>query len=295
MNYKIQGEWLNIMIDDTFPFQTLQELFDYFKISAKERYLMVQNNEVMVNHLPLKDVKKKLARKQILRLKAFKKGHIDYRPELCFDLEIVFEDAFCLIVNKPSGYIVHEDDKQKGGTLCNVVASYYQKKKIHQPVRFIHRLDKETSGLIFFCKSSFFLPYYNHLLEKKEISRQYLARVSGIVPWSTFTLEAPIGKNRHLNNCYGVYPSGKYAKTTFDKLKTFTDETLLLCTLSTGRTHQIRVHLAHLGFPIINDALYGKIKDERHMGLCAVYLQWRHPLTNELLSCHLEKTDWLKQ
>lgn len=287
MNYKIQGEWLNIAIDDKFPFKSVNAFLDFFKISRKQRLALITNEELLINHAPCL-LDSPLNKGTQLRIKAFKKEAVDYKPDHCFDLDVVYEDAFCLIVNKPSGYIIHGEDKNTLGTLSNVVADYYVKHKIHTPVRYIHRLDKETSGLVFFNKCPFFQAYYDDLLAQKKISRQYLAKVEGLVPWDSYTLEAPIGKNRHRNNCYGVYPNGKYAKTTFEKIKTDNNKTLLLCTLHTGRTHQIRVHLAHLGFPIVNDAIYGQVKNEEPMALCATSLKWQDPLSQEIKSCQIE-------
>lgn len=287
MRYKIQGEWLNFPIDDDFPFSDVAALLDFYRISAKQRLTLIANEAIMLNHQPCQ-LHTPLVQGMNLRIKAFKKETVDYKPDACFNLEVIYEDLFCLVVNKPSGYIIHGENKNDLGTLANAVANYYIQHNIRTPVRYLHRLDKDTSGLVMFCKSSFFQPYYDHLLAKKEISRQYQALVDGIVPWTTYTLEAPIGKNRHKNNCYGVYPNGKYAKTTFKKLKTFDHQTLLSCTLHTGRTHQIRVHLAHLGYPITNDSIYGQVTSHHGLQLKAVKLEWLHPITQEKMSCQIK-------
>ncbi len=287
MRYKIQGEWLNLPIDEDFPFSDVAALLDFYHISAKQRLTLIASEAIMLNHQPCQ-LHTPLVQGMNLRIKAFKKEAVDYKPDACFNLEVIYEDLFCLVVNKPSGYIIHGENKNDLGTLANVVANYYIQHNIRTPVRYLHRLDKDTSGLVMFCKSSFFQPYYDYLLAKKEISRQYQALVDGIVPWTTYTLEAPIGKNRHKNNCYGVYPNGKYAKTTFKKLKTFDHQTLLSCTLHTGRTHQIRVHLAHLGYPITNDNIYGQVTSHHGMQLKAVKLEWLHPITQEKMSCQIK-------
>lgn len=289
MNYKIQGEWLNIAINDNFPFENLAQFFDFYHISKKQRYLLETNEEIFINHECIKATDVPLKKGSQLRLKVFKKESVDFIPEDLFPLDVIYEDKFCLIVNKPAGYIVHGDRKDCTGTLCNVVANYYLKNKIHSPVRYIHRLDKETSGLIFFSKCPFFQSYFDTLLADKKINRKYQATVEGIVPWNSNDCDLPIGKDRHVNNKYGVFKTGKSAFTHFEKIEVINNRTKLLCELHTGRTHQIRVHLAHLGYPIVNDLIYGKVKDEQNMGLEAIEITWIDPLTQKKMVCNNQK------
>lgn len=286
MKYKVQKEWLNITISN--KFKTIKDFFDYYRIAKKTRYLMLTNEEVMVNHLVIKDEKTPLQKGQQLRLKIFKKEEIDYKPQYLFDMVIMYEDEFCLIVDKPAGYIVHDERN----SLANQVAYYYKEKGIHAPIRYIHRLDKETSGLVFFSKCSFFQPYFDDLLSKKEIERRYMARVEGKIPWETYTCDLPIGKDRHNNNKFIAHKNGKPATTHFENLEYYNDsQTIVLCTLETGRTHQIRVHLSSLGYPIVNDAIYGKVTSNEDMALCAYEITWPHPLTQEYYTCTLVDYD----
>lgn len=288
MKYKVQREWLNITIDNHFKHPTLKAFFDFYHISKKNRYLMLSQEEVMINHLVIKNENTPLEKGQQLRLKVFKKENIDYQPQNLFDLVIQYEDEFCLIVDKPAGYIVHDEKN----SLANQVAYYYTQHKIYTPIRYIHRLDKETSGLVFFCKCSFFQPYFDDLLSKKEIERKYMARVEGLIPWDTYTCELPIGKDRHNNNKYITHKNGKPAITHFEKIEYYENhQTIVLCTLETGRTHQIRVHLSSLGFPIVNDAIYGEVTSDEDMALCAYELTWPHPLTQALYTCTLVDYD----
>lgn len=281
MQYNIKREWLNITLNkDT----SLKEFFDCYHISKKMRYLMLQSEEVYLNHLPLKNENEMLSKGQQLRLRVFKKEQIDFVPENLFPLNILYEDHFCMIVDKPAGYIVHDEHN----SLANVVAYYYKQNKINTPVRYIHRLDKETSGLVFFSKCPFFQPYFDYLLKEKEIERKYMARVEGLIDWQTYTCDLPIGKDRHINNKYIVHKNGKPATTHFERLDYYEDrQTIVLCTLETGRTHQIRVHLSSLGYPIVNDAIYGEVTSDEAMALCAYELTWPHPISHELYTCTL--------
>ena len=288
MKYKVQREWLNITIDKKTPYKTLKEFFDYYHISKKNRREMMEKEEVMINHLVNTDENTPLDKGKQLRLKVFKKEEIDYKSQYLFDLAVMYEDEFCLIVDKPAGYIVHDERN----SLANQVAYYYKEKGIHTPVRYIHRLDKETSGLVFFCKCPFFQPYFDDLLARKEISRRYMARVEGLIPWDNYTCDLPIGKDRHNNNKYITHPNGKPSTTHFEKYDYYDGhQTIVLCTLETGRTHQIRVHLSSLGFPIVNDAIYGKVTSDEDMALCAYELTWPHPVTGEYYTCTLVDYD----
>ena len=282
MQYNIKREWLNLTLDkDT----TLKDFFDFYHISKKNRYLMMQNEEIYLNHLPLKNENESLLNGQQLRLKVFKKEAIDFKPQNLFPLHVLYEDPFCIIVDKPAGYIVHDEEN----SLANVVSYYYQQHKINTPIRYIHRLDKETSGLVFFCKCPFFQPYFDDLLNKKQIERKYMARVEGLIDWKQHTCKLPIGKDRHNNNKYIVHKNGKEAITHFERLDYYDEcQTIVLCTLETGRTHQIRVHLSSLGYPIVNDAIYGEVTSNEDMALCAYELTWPHPITQELHTCQLD-------
>lgn len=267
MNYKIKGQWLHLEIPHT---TTLKDFLDELHISPKKR-------QDYVYKIGFQTVQPQavLHAQEILSINAFKPGKIDYVPEALFELEVIYEDPFVLVVDKPAGYIIHDQSQ----SLNNVVAAYYKAHKIHQPIRHLSRLDKETSGLIMYCKCPFIQPYLDAMLQTKAISRIYLATTTKKIKFDQYDCTAPIGKNRHKNNVYGVYPQGKKARTLFTKV----DDYHVRCQLFTGRTHQIRVHLAHLGYPIKNDAIYGTITDNTPMGLVAYELIYPHPITHELL------------
>lgn len=284
MHYKIKGEWLNIAIDQAFPFPDLAAFFQFYCISKKQRYQLFQEQAIYLDHQPLQEHHWQLPQGHQLRLRIFKKQAIDYRPDPSISLDVCYEDAFCLIVNKPAGIIIHGDSKEQLGTLSNAVAYYYQQHHLAIPVRFIHRLDKETSGLVFFCKVPFFQAYFDECLKNKQIARHYLAILDKKVPWKDYDCALSIGKDRHQANKYIAFKQGKPALTHFHRITTKDNKTLLSCRLETGRTHQIRVHLASLGYPIINDAIYGTISNEQPMALQAMMLEWIDPLSQQSMT-----------
>lgn len=149
----------------------------------------------------------------------------------------------------------------------------------------VHRLDQDTSGCIIFAKNPFVLPIIGRMLEQKEIYRRYQALVSGKIEREAWTITKKIGRNRHDRKKYVVDPrNGKSAVTHIEKAfyNQEKNQTAVFCTLDTGRTHQIRVHLSSEGFPIVGDPLYGKTSAKRLM-LHAYELHLRHPFSKEMI------------
>ena len=193
-------------------------------------------------------------------------------------VEELYQDEHLIIVNKPTGMKSHANEPTEVA-LLNHVSSY-----VGQTCYVVHRLDKETSGAILFAKNPFVLPILNRLLEKKEIAREYWALAQGKFPSKTIVYKDKIGRDRHDRRKRLVdSKKGLYAETHVTRLKEFDKATLVKCQLKTGRTHQIRVHLAHHGHPIIGDPLYHPQPQGRLM-LHAHRLTFTHPFSLETIS-----------
>lgn len=171
--------------------------------------------------------------------------------------EVLYEDDFCLVVHKPAGMGIHPDGSGKPeATLDHLVAAHYAASGGGVAVRHIHRLDKDTTGPVLYAKNEFAQLALDEAMRDKTISRRYAAIVQGIVPSSLKVIDAPIGRDRHHAARRRVSPGGQSALTRITGLTPLRGASLLRVQLETGRTHQIRVHLSHMGHPLYGDELY---------------------------------------
>ena len=193
-------------------------------------------------------------------------------------IEPLYEDQHLIVVNKPEGMKTHGNEPTEIA-LLNHVSAY-----CGQTCYVVHRLDMETSGAVLFAKNPFILPILNRLLEDKKIQRQYWALDEGKFQTKETVYNDKIGRDRHDRRKRVVDPrKGQVAYTTFTRLKSFKGASLVNCQLKTGRTHQIRVHLAHHGHAILGDPLYSHRPASRLM-LHAHTLCFTHPLTLEKIT-----------
>lgn len=198
-------------------------------------------------------------------------------------LTICYEDEYLLIVNKPAGMLVHPTVSEHLSTLGNAVMHYFQSNELPYSFHPVHRLDRNTSGLVLIAK----LPHIQHLLSCnaiKNIKRQYLALASGIIIPEEGTIDAPIA--RHPDSIIEriVDKNGQTATTLYKVLQKFKQASFVELTLLTGRTHQIRVHLSYLGHPLLGDDLYGGSKDFiQRQALHAARLSFTHPVSGKVI------------
>ncbi|EJY94598.1 RluA family pseudouridine synthase [Staphylococcus arlettae] len=211
----------------------------------------------------------------------------DIQPEN-LDLGIYYEDDDVAIVYKPKGMVVHPSAGHYTGTLVNGLM--YQMKNlsgINGEVRpgIVHRIDKDTSGLLMVAKNDIAHRGLVDQLVDKSVTRKYTALVHGNIPHDYGTVDAPIGRNKNDRQAMDVVDDGKEAVTHFNVKKHFKNYTLVECQLETGRTHQIRVHMKYIGFPLVGDTKYGprKTMDIGGQALHAGVIGFEHPITKEYI------------
>ncbi|WP_453997074.1 RluA family pseudouridine synthase [Bacillus nitroreducens] len=213
---------------------------------------------------------------------------LDVVPEE-MNLDIYYEDADVLVVNKPKGMVVHPAPGHVSGTLVNgLMAHCKDLSGINGVLRpgIVHRIDKDTSGLLMIAKNDLAHESLVNQLVEKTVTRKYKAIVHGVIPHDQGTIDAPIGRDKKDRQSMTVTDeNSKVAVTHFNVLERFKDFTFIECQLETGRTHQIRVHMKYIGYPLAGDPKYGpkKTLDIGGQALHAGILGFVHPRTKEYL------------
>ncbi len=219
-------------------------------------------------------------------------------------IEVLYEDEDILVVNKPKGMVVHPANGNPDGTLVNAVMAICKDSLsgIGGEIRpgIVHRLDKDTSGAIIIAKNDKAHMILSDMLKNHEIEKTYIALVRGIVKENEATINMPIARSTTDRKKMAVAREGKNAVTHFKVLKRFNEHnaTLLEVKIETGRTHQIRVHLSQIGYPIIGDEVYSNGKNEWGIhGQClhAKSLKFKHPITGKEMYIEAEIPDYLRK
>lgn len=263
---------------------SLQELFtEQWLLPKKMRHLLRMQKGVAVNRTPANFQQIVKAGDQLTI--TLQETDYPYQSLPLGDARkvlVLYEDDQLIVVNKPAGIKTHPNEASETNTMANHLAAYLEPKD--QRPYVVHRLDTETSGALLFAKSPLILPLLGRLLEKKQIARRYQAIVTGdLVQDQTITKK--IGRSRHDRRKRIIDETrGQHAITHVEVVAHTIKESRIYCRLETGRTHQIRVHLAAIGHPILGDSLYNpRDKKSPRLMLHADQLRLRHPFTNESL------------
>ena len=215
-------------------------------------------------------------------------------------LNIVYEDEDILVINKPSGMVVHPSVGNTKGTLVNALINYSKLSSINGEFRpgIVHRIDKDTSGLLLVAKNDKAHLFLEEELKSHNINRTYVALVHGVIKHDTGEIDAPIGRDENDRKKMAVTSkNSKSAVTHFKVLNRFKNTTLVECKLETGRTHQIRVHMKYINHTIVNDPVYSRDKNIDNFGqmLHAKSISFIHPRTKEKMSFTVEEPEEFKK
>jgi pseudouridine synthase, rluA family len=216
-------------------------------------------------------------------------------------IEIIYEDSDIIVVNKPKGMVVHPANGNPDGTLVNAIMAICKDSLsgIGGEIRpgIVHRIDKDTSGLLIVAKNDNAHVKMSEQIKNHEVKKTYIALVRGVFKENEATIDMPIGRSPSDRKKMAVNKNGKNAITHIKVLKRFDKYTLLQVNIETGRTHQIRVHLSHIGYPIVGDYTYSNGKNEFDViGQClhAQKLEFKHPITQKDMCLEAELPQYFK-
>lgn len=285
-----KGEWFDILIPTEWEGMTIEQIFrDIWHAPKKITHSIRMEKEVTVNKQEAK-WNEPLHKGERLQIKLFKDEDFGVLPYYK-DVDILFEDDHLLVAGKPPGINTHPNIPEQTDTLANAIAFHLQVNGEWRHVKHIHRLDRDTSGVILFSKHALIGSILDKMLEERKIKRTYVALVQGTIKKKKGTINAPIGRDRHHPTRRRISPNGQNAITHYKVVETSGERTKVMCQLDTGRTHQIRVHLSSIGHPILGDKLYGESSSFNRLALHAERLEFIHPFTKELIDI-TSKIDW---
>ncbi len=294
--FLVENEYSGERIDKYLTEQMADESFTRSRIQK-----LLDLQQILVNGHPVK-ANRKLKENEEVVIHIPDPVQMDIKAEN-IPLDIVYEDKEILVVNKPKGMVVHPALGHYSGTLVNALMYHCDGKLsgINGELRpgIVHRIDMNTTGLLVVCKSDYAHNFIANQLREHSITRKYHAIVNGCLKEDSGTIQAPIGRDRKDRKRMGInYENGKDATTHYKVLKRFRYYTYIECQLETGRTHQIRVHMASIGHPLLGDDLYGPKNCPYHLQgqtLHAKVLGFIHPRSRKYLEFDSELPEYFQK
>ncbi|PAD89054.1 RNA pseudouridine synthase [Niallia circulans] len=285
MLFERKGDWLFLKTPLQWEGLSIEEFFSRVLLASKKQiHLFKMEKKVQLNNqnVPWNSL---LKQEDILKIKLFQQQPNDIIPTY-MDLTILYEDDFLLVVNKPDSIDTHPHSSEDTSSLLNGVAYYLLLNGEERQLKHIHRLDRDTTGCILFAKHDLVANMLDYLLRERKIKRTYIALIEGFLAQNKGTINKPIGKDRHHGSRRRISETGQQAITHFKRIRRlpFDDLTLISCTLDTGRTHQIRVHLSSINHPLAGDKLYGGKPMFHRQALHAAKIQFTHPISQEQIT-----------
>lgn len=262
---------------------SMEDLTDFLHLSKEKK----KSTSITINGIPADGNTHFTAKDKVIVSPNSKFRFNDDTPIYVKGVPVVYEDDYVLVANKKPFLLVHGDGNQED-SLTARVNWHLAQNGAPFPAQPVNRIDYEASGLVLFAKHPLVKSYLDQQMEDGTARKEYLAVIDGRVQNREIDINNPIGRNRHEAEKMMVYTKGKPAHTHISRLKLYNDKTLVKAAITTGRKHQIRVHLANLGYPIMNDPLYGMVSNKKGLMLQAYHLQFLEPFTSEPVDVQLE-------
>lgn len=249
---------------------------------------LIEENKICVNNKAEK-ASYKVSIGDIITIEEDEPKEIDLKAQ-DIPIEVLYEDNDIIVVNKPKGLVVHPANGNPDGTLVNAVMNICKDtlSGIGGEIRpgIVHRLDKDTSGVIIIAKNDNAHINLSNQIKNREVKKIYIALVRGVIKENEATINMPIGRSTKDRKKMAVSKNGKEAVTHFKVLEKFENYTLLQIKIDTGRTHQIRVHMSEIGYPVVGDYVYSNGKNPFEVVgqmLHAKSIEFKHPITNKIM------------
>lgn len=260
---------------------------------------LIEDGKILVNN-KLQKQSYKVNTGDVISIEKIQPQEIDLKPQK-IDIDVIYEDNDIIVVNKPKGLVVHPGNGNPDGTLVNAIMEKCKGSlsgiggKIRPGI--IHRIDKDTSGIIVIAKNDMAHINISNQIKNRETKKEYIALVRGIVQANEATIDMPIGRSLKDRKKMAVVENGKNAITNFKVIERFNGYTLLDINIETGRTHQIRVHMAEIGYPVVGDTVYSNGKNPFGVTgqmLHAKSIEFTHPTTKEKVKFEAELPQYFK-
>jgi len=270
------------------------------EITRTSAQRLIEQGNILVNGKKQK-VSYKVSAGDVITIEEEQPQEIELKAQ-DIPIQIIYEDDDIIVVNKPKGMVVHPANGNPDGTLVNAIMAICKDSLsgIGGEIRpgIVHRLDKDTSGLLIVAKNDKSHVNMSEQIKNHEVKKTYIALVRGIVKENEATIDMPIGRSNSDRKKMAINKNGRNAVTHIKVLKRYEKYTLLEVNIETGRTHQIRVHLSHIGYPIIGDYTYSNGKNEFGVvGQClhAKHLEFKHPITGKEMKLEAELPQYFNE
>ncbi len=290
--YVVEKEMENIRIDKYLSSMLSDKSRSYIQGLIEDKNIKVNNKDIKSNY--------KVKHNDIISVSLPEPIELKVEAE-DIPLNILYEDSDVIVINKPQGMVVHPAPGNYTGTLVNALLFHCKDLSTINGVKrpgIVHRIDKDTTGVLVIAKNDEAHNFLSLQLQNHSMKREYIALVEGRLKEEKGVINKPIGRNKKDRLKMGIVDDGKRAVTHYEVLKHYKATTLIKCVLETGRTHQIRVHMASIGHPLVGDEVYGFKKQRFKLEgqvLHAKTLGFIHPRTKEYMEFTTELPDYYKE